>query len=70
MSSPRPSLPDPATSLDHTWRFHTDPSGTFTRYEAKAIGSGSEAAQSELQDKWHSVTWYNRHAQPRINVSP
>lgn len=33
--------------------FHTDPSGTFVRYEAKAIGSGSEAAQSELQDKWH-----------------
>ncbi|KAH8997152.1 proteasome subunit alpha type 5 [Lactarius hatsudake] len=28
--------------------YHTDPSGTF------AIGSGSEAAQSELQDKWHS----------------
>ncbi|KAK0489811.1 proteasome subunit alpha type 5 [Armillaria luteobubalina] len=28
--------------------YHTDP-----RYEAKAIGSGSEAAQSELQDKWH-----------------
>lgn len=25
------------------------------RYEAKAIGSGSEAAQSELQDKWHKV---------------
>ncbi|EIM83221.1 proteasome subunit alpha type 5 [Stereum hirsutum FP-91666 SS1] len=33
--------------------FHTDPSGTFVRYDAKAIGSGSEAAQSELQDKWH-----------------
>jgi len=33
--------------------YHTDPSGTFVRYEAKAIGSGSEAAQSELQDKWH-----------------
>jgi len=32
--------------------FHTDPSGTFMRYEAKAIGSGSEAAQAELQDKW------------------
>ncbi|KAI6136173.1 proteasome subunit alpha type 5 [Pisolithus sp. B1] len=30
-----------------------DPSGTFMRYEAKAIGSGSEAAQSELQDKWY-----------------
>jgi 20S proteasome subunit alpha 5 len=34
--------------------YHTDPSGTFVRYDAKAIGSGSEAAQSELQDKWHS----------------
>ncbi|KAF7303137.1 Proteasome subunit alpha type [Mycena kentingensis (nom. inval.)] len=33
--------------------YHTDPSGTSTRYDAKAIGSGSEAAQSELQDKWH-----------------
>ena len=38
-----------------TVRFHTDPSGTFMKYEAKAIGSGSEAAQSELQDKYHSV---------------
>ena len=36
-------------------RFHTDPSGTFMRYDAKAIGSGSEAAQSELQDKWYKV---------------
>lgn len=26
------------------------------RYEAKAVGSGSEAAQSELQDKWHKVS--------------
>lgn len=33
--------------------YHTDPSGTSIRYDAKAIGSGSEAAQSELQDKWH-----------------
>jgi hypothetical protein len=37
------------------FRYHTDPSGTFTRYEAKAIGSGSEAAQSDLQDKYHKV---------------
>lgn len=36
-------------------RYHTDPSGTFMRYDAKAIGSGSEAAQSELQDKWYKV---------------
>uniref|UniRef100_A0A0W0G8U6 Putative proteasome subunit alpha type 5 n=1 Tax=Moniliophthora roreri TaxID=221103 RepID=A0A0W0G8U6_MONRR len=34
--------------------FHTDPSGTFVKYQAKAIGSGSEAAQAELQDKWYS----------------
>ncbi|KAF7337527.1 Proteasome subunit alpha type [Mycena sanguinolenta] len=33
--------------------YHTDPSGTSIRYDAKAIGSGSEAAQAELQDKWH-----------------
>lgn len=38
------------------FRYHTDPSGTFIKYEAKAIGSGSEAAQSELQDKWHKAS--------------
>jgi 20S proteasome subunit alpha 5 len=32
--------------------FHTDPSGTFIQYEAKAIGAGSEGAQSSLQDKY------------------
>ncbi|WFD42145.1 proteasome endopeptidase complex [Malassezia psittaci] len=32
--------------------FHADPSGTFVRYEAKAIGSGSEGAQGELQEKY------------------
>lgn len=42
-------------SASQTSSFHTDPSGTFVRYEAKAVGSGSEAAQSELQDKWHKV---------------
>lgn len=31
-------------------RFHTDPSGTFVKYEAKAIGSGSEGAQTALQE--------------------
>lgn len=35
--------------------FHADPSGTFVRYDAKAIGSGSEGAQSELQDKYTKV---------------
>lgn len=29
--------------------YHTDPSGTFTRFDAKAIGAGSEGAQTQLQ---------------------
>ncbi|GBG69926.1 hypothetical protein CBR_g4752 [Chara braunii] len=33
--------------------FHTDPSGTFVKYEAKAIGSGSEGAQSSLQEHFN-----------------
>ena len=32
----------------------TDPSGTYIRYSAKAIGSGSEGAQTSLQDEYHS----------------
>jgi len=32
--------------------FHTDPSGTFIQYFAKAIGAGSEGAQNTLQDKY------------------
>lgn len=32
--------------------YHADPSGTFVRYDAKAIGSGSEGAQGELQEKY------------------
>jgi len=33
--------------------FHADPSGTFMRFEAMAIGSGSEGAQTELQEEYH-----------------
>jgi len=36
-------------------RYHAEPSGTFYRYDAKAIGSGSEGAQAELQNEYHSV---------------
>lgn len=32
--------------------FHTDPSGTYVKYEAKAIGSGSEGAQTALQESY------------------
>ena len=35
--------------------FHADPSGTFMKYQAKAIGSGSEGAQTELQKEYHKV---------------
>ncbi|CAO3691750.1 unnamed protein product [Rhizopus stolonifer] len=34
--------------------FHADPSGTFMKYQAKAIGSGSEGAQTELQKEYHT----------------
>ncbi|KER19870.1 hypothetical protein T265_15436, partial [Opisthorchis viverrini] len=33
---------------------HMDPSGTYIRYDAKAIGSGSEGAQQALQEVFHS----------------
>lgn len=33
--------------------YHAEPSGTFYKYEAKAIGSGSEGAQAELQNEYH-----------------
>ena len=32
--------------------FFCDPSGTFLQYKAKAIGSGSEGAQSSLQEEY------------------
>ena len=32
--------------------YHTDPSGTYTEYDAKAIGSASEGAQAELKEKY------------------
>ena len=35
--------------------YHTDPSGAYSRYAAKAIGSGSESAQSTLQEQYNKV---------------
>lgn len=32
--------------------FQTDPAGTYVAYSARAIGSGSEGAQTALQDGW------------------
>ena len=39
--------------MSNTKRYHAEPSGTFYRYDAKAIGSGSEGAQAELQNEFH-----------------
>jgi 20S proteasome subunit alpha 5 len=33
--------------------FFSDPSGTFMRYKAKAIGAGSEGAQSNLSESYN-----------------
>jgi len=33
--------------------WHTDPSGTFIKYDAKSIGAGSEGAQTILQEQYH-----------------
>jgi len=36
-------------------RYNAEPSGTFVRYDAMAIGAGSEGAQSALRAEYHSV---------------
>lgn len=36
-------------------RYYTDPSGTFWQCNAKAIGSGSEGADSSLQEQFNQV---------------
>lgn len=41
--------------------YHAEPSGTFYRYDAKAIGSGSEGAQAELQNEFHKVCCFQYH---------
>ena len=45
--------------------YHAEPSGTFYRYDAKAIGSGSEGAQAELVNEYHKYVMFNfsRHEQ-------
>lgn len=39
--------------LDGPQLFFSDPSGTFVRYKAKAIGAGSEGAQSNLLESYN-----------------
>lgn len=52
MSTLSKSLTDSLCSAPFC-RYHAEPSGTFYRYDAKAIGSGSEGAQAELQNEYH-----------------
>lgn len=33
--------------------WHTDPTGAYTKFEAKAIGAGAEAAQTTLEEKYY-----------------
>ncbi|MBA0869510.1 hypothetical protein Goshw_029149 [Gossypium schwendimanii] len=42
------SMPQPINP-----RYYTDPSGTFWQCNAKAIGSGSEGADSSLQEQYN-----------------
>merc|ERR1719259_863638 len=39
--------------------FHLDPSGTYVRCCAKAIGSASEGAQASLEELYHKVIYFN-----------
>lgn len=41
----------------YIFRYHTDPSGTFTQFDAKAIGAGSEGANTTLQEKYNKVNY-------------
>lgn len=44
---------DQKNGIKRPYLWHTDPSGTFLSYDAKAIGAGSEGAQSALQDSYN-----------------
>lgn len=42
--------------------YYMDPSGTYVKCDAKAIGSGCEGAQQALQEAYHKVLYILRHA--------
>ena len=49
-------------------RYHLEPSGTFIEYEAKAIGSGSEGAQQNLQDIFHKSMTLKEAAKHALTI--
>uniref|UniRef100_A0A0K8TSL0 Proteasome subunit alpha type n=1 Tax=Tabanus bromius TaxID=304241 RepID=A0A0K8TSL0_TABBR len=48
--------------------WHMDPSGTYIRYGAKAIGSGSEGAQQNLQDLYTPEITLNEAVDLALNT--
>lgn len=50
--------------------WHMDPSGTYIRFDAKAIGSGSEGAQQNLQVRLRSNGIHERVPSPYRSVVP
>jgi hypothetical protein len=60
MYCPCPVLSDAGVLIVHLYchllpashRYHTDPSGTYVKYRCMAIGSGSEGAQTALQEHY------------------
>lgn len=47
-----PTSPCRPASLLLPHSYHTDPSGTYVKYKCMAIGSGSEGAQTALQEQY------------------
>jgi len=48
--------------------WHTDPSGTYVKYEAKSIGAGSEGAQTILQEQYHKSMKLDEAAQLCVSI--
>lgn len=51
-------------------RYYTDPSGTFWQCNAKAIGSGSEGADSSLQEQYNKVSRFFYFSSETVTRSP
>ncbi|KAG5622113.1 hypothetical protein H5410_007331 [Solanum commersonii] len=50
--------------------YYTDPSGTFWQCNAKAIGSGSEGADSSLQEQYNKVSKFSYFSSETMSYSP
>jgi 20S proteasome subunit alpha 5 len=48
--------------------WHTDPSGTYVKYEAKSIGAGCEGAQTILQEQYHKSMKLDEAVQLCISI--